>query len=235
MADSLQRNFILSRLAPGDFDLLQPHLVPVDLPVRKVLEHRGRRITNVYFLDSGFASVVADGGKRPIEVGIIGREGMTGISVVLGGDRNCHQTFIQAAGHGDRLPARRLREAIRASARLQVSLLRYVQHFLDQTTQTAVSNGRSHIEERLARWLLMAADRLDDQEMPLTHEFLAMMLSVDGPASPLRSKNSNAKALSKQGEAESLSSIERRLRNHQMERMSPLITASKSNGAGRAG
>lgn len=181
MADSLHRNFILSRIAPGDFDLLQPHLVPVDLPVRKVLEHRGRRITNVYFPDSGFASVVANGGKRPIEVGIIGREGMTGISVVLGGDRNCHQTFIQAAGHGDRLPARRLREAIRASASLQVSLLRYVQHFLDQTTQTAVSNGRSHIEERLARWLLMAADRLDDQELPLTHEFLAMMLSVRRP------------------------------------------------------
>ena len=53
MADTPQRNFILSRLAPGDSDLLQPHLVPVDLPVRKVLEHRGRRITNVYFSDRG--------------------------------------------------------------------------------------------------------------------------------------------------------------------------------------
>ena len=58
---------------------------------------------------------------------------------------------------------------------------RYVQSFLDQTAQTAVSNGRSSIEERLARWLLMAADRLDDEEMPLTHEFLAMMLSVRRP------------------------------------------------------
>ena len=65
-------------------------------------------------------------------------------------------------------------EPRKASTSLQQYLLRYVQHFLDQTSQTAVSNGRSSIEERLARWLLMAADRLDDEELPLTHEFLAI-------------------------------------------------------------
>ena len=181
MANNPQRNFILSRLAPADFKLLEPHLAPVDLPVRKMLEHRDRRINNIYFPESGFASVVANGDIRPIEVGIIGREGMTGLAVVLGGDRNSHETFVQAAGHGQCMRARLLRDAMQASATLQLSLLRYVQHFLDQTTQTAVSNGRSSIEERLARWLLMAADRLDDEEMPLTHEFLAMMLSVRRP------------------------------------------------------
>ena len=181
MADNPQQNLILSRLAPADFKLLEPHLAPVDLPVRKMLEHRDRRINNIYFPESGFASVVANGDKRPIEVGIIGREGMTGLAVVLGGDRNSHETFVQAAGHGQCMRARLLRDAMQASASLQLSLLRYVQHFLDQTTQTAVSNGRSSIEERLARWLLMAADRLDDEELPLTHEFLAMMLSVRRP------------------------------------------------------
>jgi CRP-like cAMP-binding protein len=181
MADHLQQNLILSRLATGDFKLLEPHLTPVDLPVRKMLEHRGRKINNIYFPESGFASVVANGDKRPIEVGIIGREGMTGITVLLGGDRNSHETYIQAAGHGQSIRARLLRDAITASPSLQLSLLRYVRHFLDQTTQTAVSNGRSSIEERLARWLLMASDRLDDEELPLTHEFLAMMLSVRRP------------------------------------------------------
>ena len=96
--DNPQRNFILSRLAPADFKLLEPHLAPVDLPVRKVLEHRDRRINNIYFPESGFASVVANGGKRPIEVGIIGREGMTGLAVVLGGDRNCSRDIHPSSG-----------------------------------------------------------------------------------------------------------------------------------------
>jgi CRP-like cAMP-binding protein len=181
MADQQYTNLILSRLAPSDFGLLEPHLEPVDLPLRKILERRNRKINAVYFPESGFASVVADGGKRPIEVGIIGREGMTGLPVVLGGDSNSHETFMQAAGQGHCVRARHLRDAIKLSATLQLSLLRYVQHFMNQTTHTAVSNGRSSIEERLARWLLMAADRLDDEELPLTHEFLAMMLSVRRP------------------------------------------------------
>ena len=113
MANNPQRNFILSRLAPADFKLLEPHLAPVDLPVRKMLEHRDRRINNIYFPESGFASVVANGDIRPIEVGIIGREGMTGLAVVLGGDRNSHETFVQAAGHGQCMRARLLRDAIR--------------------------------------------------------------------------------------------------------------------------
>lgn len=177
MPEDQQRNVILARLEPADFKLIEPHLEPVELPLRKVLEQRHRRITAIYFPESGFASVVANG-ERPIEVGIVGREGMTGLPVVLGGDRNANETFIQVAGQGQTMRAKALREAIKASVTLHLTLLRYVQSFLDQTTQTAVSNGRSRIDERLARWLLMAADRLDDEEMPLTHEFLAMMLSI---------------------------------------------------------
>ena len=94
------QNLILSRLSKSDFQLLEPHLEPTDLPVRKVLERRGKPIKAVYFPETGFASVVANGDTRPIEVGVIGREGMTGLPVVLGGDRNEHETFMQAAGHG---------------------------------------------------------------------------------------------------------------------------------------
>jgi CRP-like cAMP-binding protein len=78
-------NRILSRLSRGDFDLLGPHLEAVDLPTRMPLEKRKKRIEQVYFIESGFASVVANGTSKPsIEVGIIGREGMTGLAVVLG-------------------------------------------------------------------------------------------------------------------------------------------------------
>src|SRR5258705_7003573 len=89
-------NRILSRLSRTDFALLEPHLEAVDLPVRKQLERRDKRIDHVYFPEHGFASVVANGtGERSIEVGIIGREGMTGLSIVFGRDRSRHETFIQ--------------------------------------------------------------------------------------------------------------------------------------------
>jgi CRP-like cAMP-binding protein len=181
MSQPPSQNAILSRLSKPDFALLEPHLEPVDLPVRKVLERRGKPIKAVYFPQRGFASVVADGGKRPIEVGIIGREGMTGLPVVLGNDRNSNEVFIQAAGQGHCIKADVLRKAIDKSVTLHREMLRYAHNFLEQTTRTAVANGRSKIEERLARWLLMADDRVDGPDLPLTHDFLAMMLGVRRP------------------------------------------------------
>jgi CRP-like cAMP-binding protein len=178
----MSTNRILSRLRRQDFALLEPHLEPVDLPVRKPLETRKKRIDHVYFLESGFASVVANGTRKPgIEVGIIGREGMTGLAVVLGNDRASHATYIQVAGKGLRISAARLRKAIERSTTLHQPMLRYANAFLLQTTSTALANGRSKSEERLARWLLMANDRIDGKEVPLTHEFLGIMLGTHRP------------------------------------------------------
>jgi CRP-like cAMP-binding protein len=176
-------NRLLSRLSPADFGLLEPHLEAVDLPVRKQLEARNKRVVNVYFLESGIASVVANGaGERSIEVGIIGREGMSGLSVVMGNnDRAPHETYVQLAGNGQRIAADNLRQAIDASVALHRVLLRYAHAFMTQTTQTALANGRSKIEERLSRWLLMAHDRVDGNELRLTHEFLGTMLGTARP------------------------------------------------------
>ena len=179
MANS-QTNFILARLTEADFRVIEADLQDVDLPVHKILERSHRRINSVYFPDSGFASVVA-GGKSPIEVGIIGREGMTGLAVLLGNDLPKNETYVQAAGKGRRLRANILRKAIDQHASLHRSMLHCVHAFLDQAAMTALANGRSTIEERLARWLLLADDRIDEPEIPLTHEFLALMLGVRRP------------------------------------------------------
>ena len=88
---------------------------------------------------------------------------------------------MQAPGQGHCIRANDLRTAINKSVTLHRSFLRYAHSFLEQATRTAVANGRSKIEERLARWLLMADDRLDGPDLPLTHEFLAMMLGVRRP------------------------------------------------------
>jgi CRP-like cAMP-binding protein len=175
-------NRILSRLSRQDLALLEPHLEAVDLPVRKPLEARRKRIDQVYFIESGFASVVANGTSKPsIEVGIIGREGMTGLAIILGSNRAQHATYIQVAGKGLRISAARLREADGRSNTLHRAMLRFVHAFLAQTTTTALANGRSKIEERLARWLLMANDRINGDDVPLTHEFLSLMLGTHRP------------------------------------------------------
>jgi CRP-like cAMP-binding protein len=185
MPKSLLRsgNRVLARLSQADFALLKPHLERVDLPLSTMLETGGQRIDAVYFIDHGFASVVADGrGKRDIEVGIIGRESMTGLALALGQDRARHTTYIQVAGAGHRMSAAKLRQAMAHSAGLHRALLQCVHAFLNQTTETALANGRSKNEERLARWLLMAHDRMDGSELPLTHKLLAIMLGVQRPA-----------------------------------------------------
>jgi len=178
---SRRSNRILASLSRKDMALLEPHLTPVDLPLRKQLATRNKRIDQIYFIDAGFASVVANGTERPIEVGLIGREGMTGLGVVMGDDRAAHETFIQAAGSGRRISATNLRRADDKSAPLHRAFMRYAHSFLVQVTHTALANGRSKIEERLARWLLMADDRIDGDELPLTHEFLGIMLGTQRP------------------------------------------------------
>jgi CRP-like cAMP-binding protein len=118
-------------------------------------------------------------GQHAIEIGIIGRDGMTGVSVVMGRDRKApHEAYVQIAGNGHRLSANRLWEAIEASGKLHKSLLNYAHEFMIQTT---LANGHHKIEERLARWLLMADDRVDGHELALTHEFLGVMIGTSRP------------------------------------------------------
>jgi CRP-like cAMP-binding protein len=99
----------------------------------------------------------------------------------MGNDRSPHDTYIQAAGAGQRISTAKLRAAIKESVSLHRSLLQYAHTFLIQTTHTALANGRSKNSERLARWLLMADDRIDGGELPLTHNFLSIMLGVQRP------------------------------------------------------
>jgi CRP-like cAMP-binding protein len=166
-------------MSKADLALLQPHLRPLDLPLRHEMEQPDRRIETVYFMEAGIASVVAvQADKTQIEVGLIGREGMTGIAVVLGGDQSPHSTYIQSAGAGLRISAKELRNAMDASETLRNVLLKFVHVFTVQTAHTAIANARAKIDRRLARWLLMAHDRLGDDTLALTHEFLALMLGV---------------------------------------------------------
>ena len=145
----------------------------------KDMERPNRRIEDVYFMDAGIASVVAVQAKgERIEAGLIGREGMSGLAIVLGDDQSPHATYIQVAGEAQRISAKNLRNAIEASQTLRRLLLKFVQVFMVQTSHTAIANARSRIDQRLARWILMAHDRTGNDTLPLTHEFLSLMLGV---------------------------------------------------------
>src|SRR5258707_15786005 len=144
-------NRLLESLSTDDFDLLEPHLESVTLGLRKSLERPNRRIDAAYFPEAGFASVVAVQSKgKEVEVGLIGREGMTGLPIVFGNHRSPHSTYVQAAGEAKCIPAKELREATRSSLSLRDSLLKYVQAFGVQTTHTAISNAQSRMDIRLA-------------------------------------------------------------------------------------
>ena len=173
------RNRLLHRINLEDWDLIGPHLETVTLKDRQVIEVPTKPITHAYFLETGVASVVAvDAEDHRIEVGVIGFEGITGVPLIMGDTRAQHSTYMQIGGSGHRIPADPLRSAIGKSDTLRTLMLKSAQAFMIQTAHTALSNGRAKLEQRLARWLLMAHDRMTSDAVPLTHEFLAVMLGV---------------------------------------------------------
>jgi CRP-like cAMP-binding protein len=173
------QNLILAALPAEDYARLAPHLQRVPMPRGEILYHTDQTIEQVYFPLNSMTSVVTmteNGGA--VEVGVIGREGMTGVSVILGVDRSPAQMMVQLPDGGLRLSANVLLEEFRRAGALQRVLLRYTYGLTVMLSQTAACNRMHHIAERLARWLLMCHDRVASDELPLTHEFLAMMLGI---------------------------------------------------------
>jgi CRP-like cAMP-binding protein len=176
------RNEILALLSAEDLALVEPHFERVLLKARDTLEAPDSPIEHVYFIESGVASIVAKMVRgRDIEVGVIGREGVTGSAIVQGDDQSPHHTFVQLEGVAVRLGADQFRTALVRSGTLPAVLNLYARALGIQVSATALANGRSKLEERLARWLLMVHDRMDGDRFSLTHEFLAVMLGVRRP------------------------------------------------------
>lgn len=170
-------NRLLARLPENDLALLAP-MKRVELAPQNALEVADSTVEAVYFLERGFASVVSDvvdGGL--IEVGVIGREGMTGLAIVQGAETTPFTTFMQGGGTAIRIEPDTLRAALAQSTTIHNLFTRYARVFSVQLASTASANGRLLLEQRLARWLLMVSDRVGDS-FQITHEFLAVMLAV---------------------------------------------------------
>jgi CRP-like cAMP-binding protein len=178
--DQIQiQNRLLKALPAPCFAALAARLEPVDLPLGHVLVEPDLPTTKVYFLEGGLGSIVATAsdGER-IEVGHIGYEGMSGTHLLLKTRRTPNKTFMQVAGSGLALPADVLVQVLLQHQAASDLLLLYVQSCEMQLAHSALANARYEMPQRLARWLLMCHDRLRVPDLPLTHEFISLMLGV---------------------------------------------------------
>jgi CRP-like cAMP-binding protein len=157
---------------------LRPHLQPIELQQGEHLFEADQKLRHVFFFEGGLSSEIAGGnGDKSIEVGCIGLEGFSGVPAVLGVDSTPHFAFMQCGGPALRKGVDALREAMDECRPLRELLMRYAHVFLIQVATTALADGRYGVERRLARWILMGRDRIG-YELPLTHDFLALMLGV---------------------------------------------------------
>jgi CRP-like cAMP-binding protein len=183
---STVRNRLLKRLSAEDFALLQPHLEPMATELRQTLIEPNQPIKHLYFPEVGYASITTRGSGGRVEVGLIGREGLVGASpVLLGSDRTPHHSFIQAPGEVLCIGVDGLCAAVKESPSLHKLLLRSLQVQIVQTAQTAFINATYGLEVRLARCLLMCQDRVDGDELTVTHDFLSLMLGVQRSSTTL--------------------------------------------------
>ena len=176
------RNKLLLALSPDDFASLQPALRVQSMLLRQVLIAPHTAIEAAYFPEEGFVSVTLDGENGRVEIGIVGREGVVGASPILLGDgRSPHTHFVQMGGRTLRVDADVLRTAVEGRPALRLLLHRYIQIQYVQTAQTAFTNARGNTVTRLARWLLMCHDRIDDNMVTVTQDFMSFMLGVERP------------------------------------------------------
>lgn len=172
-------NKLLTGLSRADMALIQPLLMWDELPARTVIETRDRPVERIHFLESGILSVIASAsGDRQVEIGIVGREGMSGMACILGAGQSPNTAVIQMTGSSLSIGCSDLQRIMETSCSLRSRFSRFVQSFFIQVSQTALATGKGNVEQRLARWLVMAYDRGESESLPLTHEFLSVMLGV---------------------------------------------------------
>ena len=169
---------MLAAIPYREYERLQPHLRPLSLELRQIIFRPEDCIEHVYFPTTCLVSLLAElSDGTGMEVGLVGNEGMVGVSAILGGSEIKLAT-VQAQGDALKLSADVLKEEFQRAGALQSALLRYIHGLMAQVSQSVVCNVRHPVEVRLARWLLMYHDHLDRDDFEMTHEFMAAMLGV---------------------------------------------------------
>ena len=172
-------NRLLNLLLADDLAALKPHLEPYVLKAGVTLLRPNVPVKHVYFVSEGMVSLVQlmENGKYT-ETGIVGREGMVGALAALGASAFSNEAVVQISGTGFRMNAETLRVQAALRPALRDLLLRYIQALFSQVAQSVACNNQHAVQKRLARWLVMGADCVENNNLPLTLELLSTMLGV---------------------------------------------------------
>ncbi|MET0498483.1 MAG: Crp/Fnr family transcriptional regulator [Steroidobacteraceae bacterium] len=174
-----RQNQLLAALPDAALQRWLPHLEAIDMPLGKVLYESGDTMQCVYFPTTAIVSllyVMEDGDSA--EIAVVGKDGVVGISLFMGGNSTPSRAVVQSAGRGYLLDARYIKEESNIAGPVLHLLLRYTQALITQMSQTAVCNRHHSLDQQLCRWLLLSLDRLPGKELVMTQELIANMLGV---------------------------------------------------------
>jgi CRP-like cAMP-binding protein len=174
-----QQNLLLAALPEADRAPWLPRLEVVDMPLGQVLYESGRNLTHVYFPTTSIVSLlyVMENGASA-EIAVVGKEGIVGVSLFMGGQSTPSRAVVQSGGAGLRLKADILMQEFNRAGPVLHLLLRYTQALITQMAQTAVCNRHHTLDQQLCRWLLLSLDRLQSNQLIMTQELIANMLGV---------------------------------------------------------
>jgi CRP-like cAMP-binding protein len=175
----LKENSLLAALPDAEWTRWLPQLERVEMPLGQVLYEAGDTLKYMYFPISSIVSLlyVMENGASA-EIAVVGKEGLVGVSLFMGGESTSSRAVVQSAGHGCRLNSKAMKSEFDRAGPVLHLLLRYTQALLTQMAQTAVCNRHHSLDQQLCRWLLLSLDRLAGNELVMTQELIANMLGV---------------------------------------------------------
>src|SRR6202162_6111079 len=175
----LKENSLLAALPDAEWTRWLPQLERVEMPLGQVLYEAGDTLKYMYFPITSIVSLlyVMENGASA-EIAVVGKEGLVGVSLFMGGESTSSRAVVQSAGHGCRLNSKVMKSEFDRAGPVLHLLLRYTQALLTQMAQTAVCNRHHSLDQQLCRWLLLSLDRLDGNRLVMTQELIANMLGV---------------------------------------------------------
>ena len=172
-------NHLLAAIPDADRRRITPHLKPVWLPLGMALYESGEQMASVYFPTTAIVSLLYElENGASAEISVVGKEGIVGIALFMGGDTVPNRAVVQSAGHAYRFDGPLLKQEFERTEAVHHLLLRYTMALLTQMAQTAVCNRHHSVDQQLCRWLLLSLDRLPSNQLSMTQELIANMLGV---------------------------------------------------------
>ncbi len=179
LAPDPRHNQLLAALPDAEWQRWLPQLEHVEMPLGQVLYESGLTLSHVYFpIDSIVSLLYVMENGASAEIAVVGREGIVGVSLFMGGESTPSRAVVQSAGHGYRLKSQTMKDEFHRAGPVLHLLLRYTQALITQMSQTAVCNRHHSLDQQLCRWLLLSLDRLHGSELSMTQELIANMLGV---------------------------------------------------------